>query len=317
MAESTIGLDFGHESLKAVYLRRGFRGIEWVKSVERKWTAERNPFDWFSLREGSKGQEGETRSSETVDAVVRVVQEVLGEFSVRRANVIVSVPAHLCSIRTVTLPFSDERRLVPVVPFEVEPQLPYPLEELVIDYQPIVAENGNTRLLVAALPKKTLEPFLTLLSRAGIDPSTVELDAMALYTLSVYGLKAGTAEGIALVDIGAVKTSVVVMDQGNPRFARSFLQGGRQWTQAVMKALTLPREEAEEKIRKIGLVNGMSGALARPLTTWIEELNRTLHVAQTECGQVIGSVILCGGGAHLKGIERLVTESLGLEVRML
>jgi general secretion pathway protein L len=309
MAESIIGLDVGSTGIKAVHLRSGLMGVEWVKAVTRDWPDLNDPFGFGSVEN--------TYRMEPSESDVEVIKSLLSDASAVRAQIIVSVPAHLCSLRTLTLPFSDERRLNQVVPFEVEAQLPFPVEEVVVDYQILHTENGSSRLLVAALPRETLRRYLHLLSTLGIDPSMVDLDAMALTTLAHYGLKYEGAEQIAVVDVGASKTSVVVVSQGKVGYTRTFLYGSGHWTDVLATASSLSLEEAERRKKEIGLSDGTPQDLTVAVQSWAEELVRTLHVAQVETRQNISGIVLCGGGARLKGLENFVTHALGVEVKRL
>jgi general secretion pathway protein L len=309
MAESIVGLDVGSTGIKAVHLRRGLMGIEWVKAVSLDWPDLHDPFGLGSV--------DNTFRMEPSDSVVEVMKTLLSDASAVHAQLIVSVPAHLCSLRTLTLPFSDERRLNQVVAYEVEAQLPFPVEEVIVDYQILHTENGSSRILVAALPRETLRRYLQLLSRVGIDPSMVDMDAMALSTLAHYGLKYEGAEQIAVIDVGASKTTVVVVSQGKVGYARTFLQGSRHWTDGLARASSLSFDEADQRKKEIGLSNGTPQALTAAVQSWAEELARTLHVAQVDTQQNINGIVLCGGGARLKGLEDLVTHALGVEVKKL
>ncbi len=63
--------------------------------------------------------------------------------------------------------------------------------------------------------------------------------------------------------------------------------------------------------------DGMAQILSSALEPWMQELSRTLHVAQVECTEPVTSVVLCGGGARMKGIEGFMARNLDLEVRNL
>ena len=159
MAETIIGLDLGYSGVKAVLLARRLVGFEWIKSVKMDWPEEVKATDWVDWLDGSVGPGNEANPSQEVpEFVVRTVTEVWTELSAGRGQVVVSVPASLCSIRTLSLPFSDERRLSQVVPYEVESQLPYPLDEVVIDYQILHMKEGRSRLLIAAVRKAYASP---------------------------------------------------------------------------------------------------------------------------------------------------------------
>jgi general secretion pathway protein L len=321
MAETIIGLDIGTAGIKAVRLHRGLLGLEWEKAVQRDWPHLLGPFD--------------LPPPDTQIAALREVwSEVADSSSVRgkagRVRVVASVPTYFCSLRTVTLPFTDERRLDQVVPFEVEALLPYSLDDLVVDHQPLHTENGNARLLVAALPKDILRRYITFFSQIGIDPSQMDLDTLALYSLAYHGLQPISSETV-MIEIGASKTGILLLGPApsgvEVRFARTILHGSRQWTQALMEAHSISYEEAEQRKQQVGLSaiggeDGTSRTLSIALEAWLEEVVKTLHVAQAESAasggeSPISSVVLCGGGAKLKGLDDFLARALGCEIQTL
>ncbi|MBI3812416.1 MAG: type IV pilus assembly protein PilM [Nitrospirae bacterium] len=312
MAQPILGLDLGSSSVKAVCLRKGWMGLEWAGGYQRDISHPPGPFDW--AREAVPG-----------------LKEWIAEHQLPMDHVVVSLPAHLISLRTLTLPFNDERKLEKVVPFEIEALLPYPLEEVVVDYQVTDATQGRTNLLAAAVPRGLVKNYLEQLSRAGINPEAVELDGMALTNLvrhvfpdsSALGDPAG---GMAALEIGASKTVVCILRHGQTAFVRTILWGGRDVTAALSDACGIPLAEAEEWKRQAGLLDeeisrlhqkGVSQTIRRALEPFISELARTVHVFQANEppeGRVpLTEFVLYGGGSKLKGLESHLASELGLQ----
>ncbi len=308
--QQILGLDLGSSSVKAVSLRKGIMGIEWVGAYRHDRPRVISPWEW--AREPISG-----------------LKEWLAQNRLSTDRVVVSVPLHFVSIRSLTLPFSESRRIEKVVPFEVEGLIPYPLEEVVVDYEVVETSDGKTRLVAAAVPIGLLKGFLKQLAAIGIDPEAVELDAMALMNLARHLLpgKNAAAErsmeegGLAVVDIGAVKTAVCVMRGGRPVYLRSILYGGQDVTAAVMERFGVSFEEAEDWKRQAGLLDeeipglgqkGLSQVIRQSLTPFLDELSRSFHMGSADGDGSVTEFALCGGGGKLRGLETHMASELGL-----
>lgn len=93
---------------------------------------------------------------------------------------IASLPAGCVYYRYLTLPFRDARKLRQVLPYELEPLLPFPVEDLVVDYYPVGPSPGESSDLIAAAVKKTtVSDLLTALRPFGIDPATLTVGGFA------------------------------------------------------------------------------------------------------------------------------------------
>lgn len=312
MAEPILGLDLGSSSVKAVCLRKGWTGLEWAGGYQRDISQPSGPFDW--ARESVPG-----------------LKEWIAEHQLPTDRVVVSLPSHLISLRTLTLPFNDARKLEKVVPFEIEALLPYPLEEVVVDYQVTDTTEGRTNLLVAAVPRSLVKNYLEQLSRAGIDPEAVELDGMALTNLVRHvfpdlSAPGGPAGGLVALEIGASKTVVCILRHGQAAFVRTILWGGRDVTAALSEGCGISPVEAEEWKRQAGLLDegisrlhqkGVSQTIRRALEPFISELARTVHVFQANEppeGRVpLTEFVSYGGGSKLKGLESYLASELGLK----
>lgn len=101
-------------------------------------------------------------------------------------TVLSSLPGDLVSWRTFFLPFRDRKRLDQTVPFELETQVPFGLDEVVVDYHVLYRDRSGCNVLAALVQRKDLEEHLKLLSEAGLDPKIIDL--APLVTLNVLSL---------------------------------------------------------------------------------------------------------------------------------
>ena len=103
-------------------------------------------------------------------------------------TVLSSIPGDQVSLRTFFLPFRDRRRLDQTVPFELESQVPFGLDDVVVDYQVVHRDRTGSSVLAALVQRKDLEDHLAVLAAAGLDPKIVDFESLAaLNVLSLMG----------------------------------------------------------------------------------------------------------------------------------
>lgn len=275
MAQIILGLDIGQSAVKGVRIARTLRGLRLVDAFERKVE-----------RRGERGR-GDLPNEGQIEALRRL----RSEGKIRPGDmIVVALPGHLVSTRELTLPFTDPKRLRQVVPFEVEGQLPFDLEEILIDYQLLRqgppekeagksapdlkgrggAEPGKSEasevscLLVSAVQKAVLRRYLVALQSVGIDPAWVGIDALSLstfYQQFTQPSAAGKKREVVgedrsehlLIDLGASKTVLCHLQGGALRWVRTFPVGSDDFTEALQHAAGLSWDEAEKRKEEVDL----------------------------------------------------------------
>ena len=94
-------------------------------------------------------------------------------------TVLTCLPGDVVSHRFLTLPFSRASQISQTVPFELETQTPFDLEEMLFDFYVIESGPTGSRVLAVAVPKKTLSQHLEMCAAAGLDPAAVEIAPLA------------------------------------------------------------------------------------------------------------------------------------------
>ena len=265
-----VGLDIGSSSIKAVCLQKNLTGVEWAGAYRWDFPEPVPALEWSK-------------------ASIEGLKEWFSENHLPSDRVVVAIPVHSLSLRTITLPFSDARRIEKVVPFEVESLLPQPLEEVVVDYQVSQESEGQSHLIVAAAPRKLISDVLERLRALDIDPEIVDLDGMSLMNLGrfIQVPDADPKEDTLILDIGAAKTVCCIMHEGKPVYIRTFLWGGDHINRVIRERCGGSAEEAEEWKCQAGLRDdgisrfkekGISKAVTSALEPFTAELQRTLHL---------------------------------------
>jgi general secretion pathway protein L len=114
------------------------------------------------------------------------VRAFLERHQLKGSTVLSSLPGDLVSQRSFYLPFRDRKRLDQTVPFELEAQVPFSLDDVVIDYDVLSNDRTGSNVLAALVQRPDLEAHLTLMDEVGLDPKVV--DSAPLATLNILGL---------------------------------------------------------------------------------------------------------------------------------
>ena len=306
MPQRIIGLDIGSHSVKAVQLRRTFRGFELVGFHEKEIP-----------------RDGETLSS---DAVAQTIAELFGEGRFSGDMVITSIPGHQVSTRIIKLPFSDRKKLEQVIPFEVEGYTPFNVEEMVVSYHIVNVDEEGAQILALLVKKDVVRDHLEMLERVDISPKIVDLDVLALYSLSNIIFQ-GVEGPFSIADIGATKASICVVEGGHVSMIRSLPIGGEAITKALQEEFDLPREEAEGVKIHHGIIMEEEGrseeerrfskCIESSLSPLLREIKQTFHSYEADHHQGIRRIFLCGGTAALHNVMPYLSRELELEAEPL
>jgi general secretion pathway protein L len=125
------------------------------------------------------------------------------------STVLSSLPGEMVTLRTFFLPFRDRKRLDQTVPFEIETQVPFDLDDVVIAYQVLNRDKAGSNVLAALVHRKDLEQHLATLGAAGLDPKVVDFAPLAmLNVLALVG--SGLPDTFAYVGGSLQRTTVAL-----------------------------------------------------------------------------------------------------------
>ena len=117
------------------------------------------------------------------DALVAAVKQTAGALKTRPTCYILCASGLNGVARILTVPFRGGKRVAAAVPFELEPYLAVPIEEMTVDFSVIREVEGKTETLAIAMRMAALDEHLAVLKAAGIDPEGINIDAAGLTAL--------------------------------------------------------------------------------------------------------------------------------------
>ncbi len=165
------------------------------------------------------------------------LSEALREVSkkIADAEVAASLDTRDISFRGISLPITDIKKIEKTIPFEAEELLPFPADELIIDYQIIEKGEKETKVGIVAAEKEKIKAKLETLSTNGIDPKTVNIAASAISAIAGRYLKA--EKGVyAVICLGSSDADISIFYNDSIRFFRNipFING---WEKEVCNTI--------------------------------------------------------------------------------
>jgi type IV pilus assembly protein PilM len=260
--------------------------------------------------------------------IVTALREMLNELRIKSGLVNYTVAEELVFARFVKLPPIDEEKIERIISFEAQQNVPFPIDEVVWDYQLVGGGAGEQiQVILVAIKADLLEEINGAVERTGLRTSIVDLATMALY--NAYRHNYGEPSGCSLlVDIGARTTNLLFIEPGKI-FTRSVPIGGSSVTSAIAKEFNEPFVAAEFRKKRDSSVS-LGDPCAEPLDVDVARVSKIvrstmmrLHAELTRsishyCAQQQGKppdrVFLSGGVASTPFIQEFFHEKLQLPI---
>jgi len=215
------------------------------------------------------------------------------------------------------------------IELEADQYIPYPLEEINLDFQVLGETNNNpdtVDVLLAASRSENVEMRTAVAEIAGLTAKLVDVEAYTiekatrLLTPSVKPAPTDDDEKpesfiIAVLDVGATMTSLNVMENNELIYTREQAFGGKQLTEEIMRRYGLAYEEAGRLKKVGGLPDNYIPEVLEPFKeNMAQQVSRFLQFFYT-AGQheSVDMIALAGGCASIPGIDELISTQLGIE----
>ena len=294
-----VGLDIGQTAMKAVRFRRRLTGRESVEYFHQ------------SVPYGRREQTDPAHRA----AMLRTFLWQHGLYS--SGDIVTALPCQDVFVRTLSFPFRDATKLAQVVPFEMENLIPMPLEDVTVGSLLLPAREApegadktkGAEVLVTAAPKEKLAEHLRFMASADLSPSAITIDGMALFSVSQFLKEEGAQVpgDMAIIDVGASKTTLCLVQEGRPVLLRTVLWGGNHLTHALAVRYACNFAEAERRKRTIAV---------QEVDTWLDpvlkELRVSLHAYEGTIHQRLTHCWVSGGGSKLRELSGYMAQQLGL-----
>jgi len=291
-----VGIDIGKADISATVVRVAGSSVTIEQTIEI----------------GLEASNGNDNTERTVATLKQIMTNVGKVQEVRTA-----LPSSVVVFKELKLPFITHEKIKLIINFEVEPLLPFSLQDAVVDF--IITkqnvEEQSSQVLVAAVQKQHIIKHLELLALAGITPDLVTVDLFSLYALyhAIPEYEQSQAT-IALIDLGLSATRIIYIDNGQLRLIRTLSKGMIHLAKAVGDALGITVGQAMDHIMRFGISTTdwpeYGQSMTASCTAFWEDIRFTLtsFTLQGKPEHAIKKLLLLGPGAQLKGLCPFVSE---------
>jgi type IV pilus assembly protein PilM len=307
-AKSVLGVDIGTSSVKVVQLRRERGRV----ILETYGAIALGPYAGVEIGRATSLQ---------ADKLTEALKDVIREANVTTTDAAISIPYSSSLVSIIKLPKEVEKQLAQVVPIEARKYIPVPINEVLLDWFVVsggtkgsASKDGKIEVLLVAIHNDTIAKFRSIASGATLATAFFEIEVFSSTRAS---LEHGIAP-VAVVDMGAATTKFYVVERGLIHESHIINHGAQDLTLAASRALAITVAQAEERKRKFGLSQpgDLTTSLELSLAPLISEISRTIIAYEQRMNQSLGTVVLTGGGATLKGLKELVQQKVQNEIRL-
>jgi type IV pilus assembly protein PilM len=255
-----------------------------------------------------------------VDGVANAIRSVVAQSRTKVKAVAVAVAGSSVITKMIDMPEGlSEDDMETQLTLEADQYIPYPLEEVAIDFEvqgPSPEQSGQVEVLLAACRRETIEARVEAVEAADMVPKIMDVEAYAMeraFSLIQNQLDLADDNTVAVVDIGATMTTLSVLTNGQTVYTREQLFGGKQLTDEIMRRYGLPLEEAGLAKKQGGLPDDYETEVLDPFKdAVVQQVARSLQFffSSSQYNDV-DCIILAGGVASMEGLAELVQERLG------
>ncbi len=305
-----LGIDIGAGALKIVLLAKEKNEAMCLKKAA-----------YYEYEESAS----ELRPEDQLAKAAYFLKKFLrGEKISRNIKVGISIAGQSAFVRLVKIPVTAPQKLRQIVLYETQQQIPFPIKDVVWDFQIYGRDKKQLSVLLAAVKKELINAILNIASDCLLNVEFIDVSNLALYNTMQYFYR--DLKEILIIDCGGKTTNVIVANSGKI-WTRSLPLGGEDINDALMRVLKIKRSAAEKMKKEKGQVLMLyheKGSFASDqdykiaevitgvLTDLTNEIVKTLNFykSQHAIDMKFHQIILCGGSSKIKNIEKFFENSL-------
>ena len=254
-----------------------------------------------------------------LDAVAESIASAVSLMKPSQTDAAVAVAGSAVITKTIEMNASlSDSEMENQIVVEADQYIPYPLDEVSIDFERQVVSERNPELvevLLAACRRENVDTRVTALEVGGLTAKVVDIEAYAVeraFTLLSGQIGAEEDHTVAIVDIGSMMTTLNVVLQGRTIYTREQTFGGNVLSEDVQRRFGLSAIEAEQAMKRGELPEEYKQEILAPFKeTVVQQVSQTLQFFFSSSHyNEVDHILLAGGVAAIDGLAELVQDSL-------
>lgn len=258
-----------------------------------------------------------------VDAVGEAVRRAIKRSGTRCRHAAVAIAGSSTITKVIPMPagLSDDD-MESQIELEADQYIPYPLEEVNLDFEVIGPSEKNpdtVDVLLAACRSENVDLRNAAVETGGLKTQIMDVESFA--SENAFALLAdqlpdhGVGKTVAVIDVGATMTTLNVMHDLKSIYTRDTVFGGKQLTEEIMRRYGLSYEEAGMAKRQGGLPENYLTDVLEPFKeAMTQQASRSLQFFYSSSPHSkVDHIVLAGGSASIPGMDEMIQEKLGVD----
>ncbi len=252
------------------------------------------------------------------------IRQLFKAYNLKVHNVAISIGGYSVIVKKINVQTMEEEQLQETIQFEAEQYIPFAITDVNLDFQ-ILGPNENNpnqmSILLIAAKKEMINDYVNLTQLAGLNPCIIDVDAFALQNIFKTAYDA-RGENVALIDIGAGKTSLNILKDNASVFMRDVSLGCSQINQKIVSLLGCTVAEAEKikygEEKEAITPEDLTEIISSVASDWCTEIRRALDFFySTYPDDQIKRIVLSGGGGNIREFRQLLAAETSAEVEII
>lgn len=312
---SVLGVDIGGSSIKIVQLGKGSHGKPVLET-----------YGEVALGPYANLDVGLAARDLPVETITAALKELLVESKVTSTDMVFALPLASTLLTVIELPDVGPGKLAEIIPLEARKYIPTAVTEVALSHWVIPKvvraykdpdeeekEKQGIRtvnVLLAAVHNDVLKRYSDIARATGARAAAFEIEVFS----SMRSLFQREMRPVAVLDIGAASSKLLIIEEGVVRSAHLLSVGAQDVTRAIASAKNVSIGQAEEIKREKGLAGDSSDPALAEITRLaidrvLGEAARIIRRYAQKNHVAIDRVVLSGAGSLVKGLPEVAQSS--------
>lgn len=266
-----------------------------------------------------------------ISNLAKEIKKKIKEEKIYTRELTISVASKEIITREISLPYMKKNDLNNVIKMNSEDIFPVKLENYSLGYsiieEYIEKESILNRILVAAIPKDIIIPYIELAEQLKLSLKGFNFSGYELYNFMDFELE-NKEDNYAVIDIGARNTNFVIVSNRVLKFNRVIRLGSEKITELIAKRLNCDHVKAEKLKKQYNSViilgnlesNSEVYIVAKVMQKVIEEIVQELSKIiefynSNNVKQKVSKIYVAGLSSKVSGIEEYIKSITGMDVK--
>ena len=305
--QSYLGVDIGSNGIKLVELqKKGKHAFLYTYGFSDKNLLSESDDDGFL----------------DIDGTAELLKKICAKSKATSKMALASLPASVVYSALLNIPVlkADEKKAF--IMRQIEKLIPVPLADVVVDYKDVRRANGKVEdkfktpaeeVFFTAAPKKIIISYTEIFRKAGLSLMSLETESLAL----ISSLIGKDVSPILIIDMGAVQTDFMLVENGVPILFHSLKFGGKSFTAVLQKVMGLSESEAEQSKRDLKNEPSFPTIFNEPLAPIVEAVRYIFELYGKQKNDLSAhpeKIILTGGSSLLPHLDTKLGDIFNIKV---